>query len=117
VAVECSDILFAVDSVAAALSITHDRFGLYSANIFAILGLRALYLLLASLIRDWPYLHYGIALVLAFTAIKRLLEPVYAIPIWMSLGVIVGSVTVAIAASVRANRRARQHGRGLQEPS
>jgi tellurite resistance protein TerC len=103
--------------VAAALSITHDRFGLYSANIFAILGLRALYLLLASLIRDWPYLHYGIALVLAFTAIKRLLEPVYAIPIWMSLGVIVGSVTVAIAASVRANRLARQHGRGLQEPS
>jgi hypothetical protein len=60
VAIECSDILFAVDSVAAALSITHDRCVLYSANIFAILGLRALYLLLASLIRDWPYLHYGI---------------------------------------------------------
>ena len=69
------------------------------------------------MIRDWPYLHYGIVLVLAFTAIKRLLEPVYPIPIWMSLGVIGGSVTVAIAASVGANRRARRHGRGAREPS
>ena len=102
--------MFAVDSIAAALSMTHDTFVLYSANIFAVLGLRALYLLLANMIRDWPYLHYGIAAVLAFIAVKLLLDGFVQIPIWLSLIVIVGAITTAILASERAKRRRVQAG-------
>ncbi len=110
IAIELSDIMFAVDSIAAALSMTHDTFVLYSANIFAVLGLRALYLLLANMIRDWPYLHYGIAAVLAFTAVKLLLDGFVEITIWLSLIVIVGAITTAILASERAKRRRGQSG-------
>ena len=106
IAIELSDIMFAVDSIAAALSITRDRFVVYSANIFAILGLRAIYLLLANLIGDWPYLHYGVAAVLGFTAVKLLVEPIYEIPVWASLLFIVVAISTSIATSVHANRKA-----------
>lgn len=105
IAIELTDIMFAVDSVAAALSITQDTFVLYSANIFAVLGLRALYLLLANLIRDWPFLRYGIAAVLAFTALKLIIAEFIEIPIWLSLTVIVSAITIAIVASERTKRR------------
>jgi len=113
IAVELSDIMFAVDSIAAALSYTQDRFVLYSANIFAVLGLRALYLLLAHLIRDWPYLHYGIAAVLAFTAVKLLTEPWFEIPLWISLLFIVGSITTAILASTKWAPSARANSKDI----
>jgi len=91
----------------AALSINRNTFVIDSANIFAILGLRALYLLLANLIGEWPYRHCGVAAVLAFTAVKLGLEPWLHIPVWLSLLVIVGSITSAIVASIRANRQSR----------
>ncbi len=69
-AIEISDVMFAIDSVPAALSVTRDRFIVYSSNIFAILGLRAIYLALASTIAGLRYLHYGLAAVLAFAGIK-----------------------------------------------
>jgi len=71
------------------------------------LVLLALYLLLANLIGEWPYRHCGVAAVLAFTAVKLGLEPWLHIPVWLSLLVIVGSITSAIVASIRANRQSR----------
>ena len=71
-ALECTDILFAVDSVPAALSFSKEVFIVYSSNAFAILGLRALYVLLAGLIADLKYLHYGLAFVLVFAGLKMI---------------------------------------------
>jgi len=70
IGLELTDILFAVDSVPAALSVSHDRFVVYSSNVFAILGLRALYSALAQTLGELHYLHYGLAGVLAFAAVK-----------------------------------------------
>ncbi|GAA5480839.1 TerC/Alx family metal homeostasis membrane protein [Haloferula sargassicola] len=102
IAIEFSDILFAIDSVPAALSITRDRFVVYSSNIFAILGLRALYLLMAATIAGMRYLHYGLAAVLAFAAVKIVAHPWFDIPPLVSLGVIVAIIGVAVVASLRA---------------
>ena len=105
--IESSDVLFAVDSVPAVIAITKDRFIAFSSNIFAILGLRALYFLLAGVVDMFRYLHYGLAAVLAFVGVKMIAEfwGVDLMPHWGSLLVILSLVTVSIVASVIASTR------------
>ena len=97
--IEMSDLIFAVDSIPAVLSITQDTFLVYSSNIFAIIGLRSLYFLLSGMAGKFPYLKYGISVILFFVGIKMLLSHYIHVPIVMSLGVIVGILTLSILAS------------------
>ncbi|GLY15888.1 TerC family protein [Kineosporia rhizophila] len=106
VAVEATDIIFAVDSVAAILAITTSTFIVWTANAFAILGLRSLYFCLAGLLRRFVHLHYGLAVLLAFAGVKLILSetPVGKLPIPLTLGVIVVVITVSIVWSLRSTR-------------
>lgn len=97
--VETTDVIFAVDSIPAVLSITLNSFIVYTSNIFAILGLRSLFFALASLLDIFEYLHYGIACVLAFVGAKMLLSHHYPIRTEISLAVIAGILLITIAAS------------------
>ena len=97
--IEMSDLIFAVDSIPAVLSITQDTFLVYSSNIFAIIGLRSLYFLLSGMAGKFPYLKYGISAILCFVGIKMLLSHTVKIPIVLSLGVIVGILALSILAS------------------
>ncbi|MCI0670487.1 MAG: TerC/Alx family metal homeostasis membrane protein, partial [Myxococcaceae bacterium] len=99
---ELTDIVFAIDSVPAAFAVTHERFILYSSNAFAILGLRALYTVLAHSIQGLKYLHYGLAVVLGFAGVKILVDRWVHIPALASVGFIVLVVGIAVWASVRA---------------
>ncbi len=100
VAIELTDLLFAIDSIPAVLAITHDTFVVYTSNIFAILGLRSLYFVLSGLLDRLHLLHYGLAIILAFVALKMLLAHWIEIPISISLAVIVGVVAIFAAASL-----------------
>jgi tellurite resistance protein TerC len=93
VAVEFTDLLFAVDSIPAVLAISRDPFIVYTSNIAAILGLRSLYFVLADLLDRFRYLHYGLGVVLAFVALKMLAAPWLDVPITLSLAFI--GVTLA----------------------
>ena len=106
VAVETTDVVFAVDSIPAIFAITRDPFLVLTSNVFAILGLRALYFLLAGLIHRFVYLKYGLAAILVFVGAKMLLADVYEVPIWASLAVIATVVAVSVIASLRATRAA-----------
>lgn len=112
VAIELTDILFAIDSVPAALSITRNEFIVYSSNIFAILGLRALYLFLSSSIAQLRYLHYGLAAVLAFAGIKIVAGDALQIHPLASVAVIAAMIGASVWASLlrepTALRRAGQ---------
>lgn len=101
------DVVFALDSVPAIIGITQDRFIVFTSNIFAILGLRALYFLLAGAMELFRHLRYGLAAILVFVGVKMLGEHLLAkqIPIWISLLVIASFLTIAIAASIIAARR------------
>ena len=105
VAVELIDIVFAVDSVPAALAISQNQFIVYSSNALAILGLRSLYILLDNLISELRYLHYGLAAVLAFAALKLASSQWFHIPALLSVGIIVACIGAAVWPSVRALRR------------
>ncbi len=108
--IESTDVLFAVDSVPAIIAVTHDRFIAFTSNIFAILGLRALYFLLAGVVDKFRYLHYGLAAVLGFVGLKMVADwyhklqdgQGHLLPAWVSLLVIVALLTVSILASVMA---------------
>ncbi|HTL70003.1 MAG TPA: TerC family protein [Candidatus Eisenbacteria bacterium] len=100
VMVETTDIIFAVDSVPAVLAVTRDPFIVYTSNVFAILGLRSLYFVLAGLLEKFHYLNYGLSVVLSFVGVKMLIEHHYKIPIHVSLAVIAGVLAVSIAASL-----------------
>ena len=100
VAIEATDLVFAVDSIPAIFAITMDPFIVYTSNIFAILGLRALYFALAGMMEKFHYLKVGLSLVLAFVGVKMLLVGVYKIPILVSLGVIVALLAGAVVASL-----------------
>ncbi len=106
IAVETTDLIFAIDSVAAILAITTSTFIVWTANAFAILGLRSLYFCLAGLLRRFVHLHYGLAFLLAFAGVKLVLSetPVGKLPIPLTLGVIVVTIGVSIAWSLRATR-------------
>lgn len=100
VAVEAMDIIFAVDSVPAVLAITRNTFIVYSSNVFAILGLRALYFALAGILPKFRFLHQGLAAILIFVGAKMMLSERMPIPSLVSLGVIVGMLAITVAASL-----------------
>jgi tellurite resistance protein TerC len=98
--VETTDVIFAVDSIPAILGITVDPFLVYTSNVFAILGLRALYFALAGVMRLFHYLHYGLSAILVFVGAKMLLADVYKLPVGVALGVIAGILLMAVLVSV-----------------
>ena len=98
--VETTDLVFAVDSIPAILAITHDPFIVYTSNVFAILGLRALYFALAGLMRIFHYLHYGLSVILVFVGVKMLISDLYKIPIGIALGVVAGVLAASVLLSV-----------------
>jgi len=100
IVVETTDIIFAVDSIPAIMAITLDPFIIYSANAFAILGLRALYFALAGVMRLFHYLHYGLSIILIFVGFKMVLEDVITIPIVIVLAVIILLIGGSIGASI-----------------
>jgi tellurite resistance protein TerC len=105
VIIEATDLLFAVDSVPAVFGVTRDPFIVYTSNICAILGLRALYFLIAGAIRDLAYLHVGLAMVLIFIGAKMVGEYFYAIPTVVSLLIVAGILGVTILASLLKKAR------------
>jgi len=100
VVMETTDIVFAVDSIPAILGITTDPFIVYTSNIFAILGLRALFFALAGVMKMFSYLSYGLAVILAFIGVKMLIADFYKIPIGAALGVVAGIILISIIVSV-----------------
>lgn len=105
VMVEATDVVFAVDSIPAIFAITSDPFLVFTSNIFAILGLRALYFLLAGIMSRFVYLKVGLALVLCFVGVKMLIVDFYKVPIVLSLGVVVLLLGGSIVASLIKTRR------------
>ena len=104
-AIEAADFVFAADSVTVALSITRNEFLIYSANAFAILGLRALYVFMAQTIARLKYLHYGLAAVLTFAGLKMVLGEHFDVPPIASVGVIAACMSVAAWFSLRSTAR------------
>jgi tellurite resistance protein TerC len=102
VLVETSDIIFAVDSIPAIFAVTSDPFLVFTSNAFAILGLRALYFMLAGMMSRFVYLKVGLSAVLVFVGLKMVTADVVEVPIWASLLVIATLVGASIAASLRA---------------
>jgi tellurite resistance protein TerC len=107
VLVETTDVIFAVDSIPAIFAVTSDPFLVFSSNAFAILGLRALYFMLAGLIDRFVFLKIGLSLVLVFVGAKMLLADVFEIPIWLSLVVIAMAIGGSIVASLRRTAPSR----------
>jgi tellurite resistance protein TerC len=99
--VEATDVLFAVDSVPAVLAVSHEQFIVFASNAFAILGLRALYFLLADMHARFSYLQEGLAIILAFVGVKMLVHGWYHIPTWLSLTVIAIVLLASVGFSVR----------------
>jgi tellurite resistance protein TerC len=104
ISIELVDLVFALDSVPAVLAISHHPFVVYTSNIFAILGLRALYFLLAGLLDRLRFLHLGLAAILGFVGAKMLLAKWVEVPVALSLGFILLVVLVATAASLLSTR-------------
>ncbi len=103
--IESSDIVFAIDSIPAIIAITRDTFIIISSNIFAILGLRALYFALAGLVELFKYLKYGVSLLLFYVGIKMLLSDFYKIPTEVSLIIITIILTASILLSLIRKRK------------
>jgi tellurite resistance protein TerC len=97
---ETVDLVFALDSIPAVLAVTHDATIAISSNLFAILGLRSLYFVVAGAIHTLRFLNAGLAAVLSFVGVKMLVEPWFAIPSWVALAVIISLVGAATAASL-----------------
>ena len=106
--VEFTDLIFAIDSIPAIFAVTSDPFIVYTSNIFAILGLRSLYFLLAHVVHRFHYLKYGLAVILTFVGVKMLIEGWYTIPIFVSLGVIVSVLGLSVVFSLLRPQSAMQ---------
>lgn len=100
VAIETTDVVFAIDSIPAVLAITQDTFIAYSSNVFAILGLRALFFALAGVMTMFHFLRHGLAVILVFVGIKMLIADYYPIPIQVALGVVAAIIVLSITVSV-----------------
>jgi tellurite resistance protein TerC len=98
--IESSDIIFAVDSIPAIFAVTKDPYIVFTANVFAILGLRSLYFALAGVMQLFHHLHYGLSAILVFVGVKMVLSDIYNIPIGISLGVVGLIIAGSIAASI-----------------
>jgi tellurite resistance protein TerC len=105
VVVETTDVIFAIDSIPAIFGITLDPFIVYTSNVFAILGLRALFFLLAGVMEMFRYLRVGLSFVLCFVGLKMLIAEFYKIPIGVSLGVVGGILMISILASILKQRQ------------
>jgi tellurite resistance protein TerC len=103
--IETSDVIFAVDSIPAIFAITTDPFIVFTSNIFAIMGLRSLYFLLADMNDRFHLLKYGLALVLVFVGVKMLIVDFYKVPIGLALGVVAVILASSVAASLAATRK------------
>lgn len=106
VLIEGADLVFALDSIPAVFAVTQDPFLVYTSNIFAILGLRSLYFLLAGVIRRFHLLKFGLSVVLGFVGVKMLVADLYHIPTALSLGVIVGVLLISVLLSLHWPRHA-----------
>jgi tellurite resistance protein TerC len=104
IAVEGTDVIFALDSIPAILAITTDSFIVFTSNIFAILGLRSLYFILEGMMGRFRHLQVALAFVLVFIGAKMLLHDVYVVPNLISLGVILGAVTIGVISSLLSDR-------------
>jgi tellurite resistance protein TerC len=98
--IESTDIVFAIDSIPAIFAITRDPFIVFTSNVCAILGLRALYFLLEGMIRLFRYLDEGLAVILVFIGVKMLLSEFYEIPVWVALGFVAVVLAIAITLSL-----------------
>jgi tellurite resistance protein TerC len=107
VLVEITDLIFAVDSIPAIFAITTDPFVVLTSNVFAILGLRAMYFLLADMADRFSLLKYGLAIVLMFVGVKMMLLDVFKIPVLISLGVVATIIATSIILSLRKDARER----------
>jgi tellurite resistance protein TerC len=103
--VESTDLVFAVDSIPAIFAVTDNPFIVYTSNVFAILGLRSLYFLLAGVVDKFHYLKLGLSVVLVFVGIKMLIVDLYKIPVGLSLAFIATILTTSIVASLIRSRR------------
>lgn len=118
--VETTDILFAVDSIPAIFAITRDPFIVFTSNIFAILGLRSLYFVLAAVLDKFKYLKYSLVFILGFVGVKMLLSAVVHIPSWVSLLVIIVALLIGVIVSwsnFRENRAAEKAAAKEKEPA
>ncbi|MGZ6028654.1 MAG: TerC family protein [Myxococcaceae bacterium] len=106
-AVECTDLIFAVDSIPAVLAVSRDPFIVFTSNIFAILGLRSLYFVLAGVVQKFRYLKLGLALVLVFVGAKMTIVDILKIPVGVSLAVVAVLITGAILSSLLVDGRRR----------
>ena len=109
VLVETTDLVFAVDSIPAVFGVTRDPFLVYTSNVFAVLGLRALYFLLAGVIEKFHYLKLGLALVLVFVGAKMLAADFFPVPIGVSLAVIASVLAVSVVASLVFPKKVDAH--------
>ncbi|MBK9237014.1 MAG: TerC family protein [Rhodoferax sp.] len=105
--VALTDVIFAVDSIPAIFAITTDPFIVLTSNVFAILGLRAMYFLLAAVAAKFHLLNYGLAVILVFIGTKMCLVDIYKVPVSVSLGVVVGILALTMLASLRTSVRTR----------
>jgi tellurite resistance protein TerC len=105
IALETTDLIFAVDSVPAVLAISDDPFIIWSSNVFAILGLRALFFLVDGILPYFRYLNFGLSVILVFIGIKMITSEAYHMPTTISLGTVVLILTITILASYIAKRR------------
>src|SRR5262249_16008672 len=104
-AIETTDIIFAIDSIPAILAITRDPFIVYTSNIFAILGLRNLFFLLEGSLRIFSYLHYGISAILIFVGLKMLFSDVIKISPFIALGIVFAILFISILASLLLQKK------------
>ena len=112
--VESTDIVFAIDSIPAIFAITRDPFIVFTSNVCAILGLRALYFLLEGMIRLFRYLDEGLAVILVFIGIKMLVSEFYKIPTWVALGFVAAVLAITIVSSLIAERKEKVEAEGLE---
>jgi tellurite resistance protein TerC len=106
IVIEATDVMFSVDSIPAVFAVSDEPFIVYSSNVFAVLGLRALYIVLAGLLSDLKYLRFGLAAILVFAGTKMLIGSMIQVPHAISLLVILGCLVASIVPSVVARRRA-----------
>jgi tellurite resistance protein TerC len=107
VVVATTDVVFAVDSIPAIFAVTRESFIVFAANAFAMLGLRALYFLLAGMVDRFAYLSQGLAVILAFIGLKMLVIDLWHVPIWLSLAVIAGVLALSVLLSLRVTAGSR----------
>jgi len=110
--IESTDLMFALDSIPAALAVSRDPFIVYTSNAFAILGLRSFFFVLAGFMNRFVYLHYGLAVILFFVGVKMLLAPVYKISPGASLGFIASVLLTSVVFSLLVRRETNDESNG-----